>query len=66
MINVHIISEHREFQYKTDFIPQVGESIYCPHFGTFKVEKVTHYVSDDRMEDNELMWIDIYVNKESF
>ena len=65
MIYVH--SEYRAFYYTSDIIPRKNEILYFPHFGNFKVEKIVYRISDDNNKDeNKLMWIDIYVNKENF
>ena len=48
--------------YNTDVIPRQGEFIYLPHFGTYRVLEVTHYISDDSAK-NKCMWVEIEVWK---
>lgn len=48
--------------YNTDVIPRQGEFIYLSHFGMYRVLEVTHYISDDSVE-NKCMWVEIEVWK---
>ena len=43
-------------------IPRIGELIYFPHFGKFRVFEVIHHISDDS-ENNKCMWIELEVWK---
>ena len=63
---IYIISNRRTIHYKSNIIPKINEFIYLPHFGTFEVKKIVYHISDDCEDNNELMWVDIYVNKENF
>ena len=66
-MTIYIHSEDRTFYYTSDIIPRKNEILYFPHFGSFKVKNIIYRISDDNNKDeNKLMWIDIYVNKEDF
>ena len=63
-IFINLITENgtlpRLKSYESTIIPNIGESIYMPHWGTYLIKDVVHYVFDD---SDELGWIDIYVVK---
>lgn len=64
---IYVHSKYRTLCYTSDIIPRKNETLYFPHFGNFKVEKIVHRISDDNNKnENKLMWIDIYVNEEDF
>ena len=52
-------------KYRSDIVPRAGECLYFSHFGTYEVVDVLYYVSDDRVDGDELMWVEVYVSPKS-
>ena len=50
--------------YKSNQIPRIGDILYFPHFGSFKVNNVVYHIADDAgLDGNRLMWIEVFVEE---
>lgn len=47
--------------YESNQIPRVGDILYFPHFGGFRVKSVVYRISDDSGLGNKLMWVELFV-----
>ena len=49
--------------FKSDVIPRIGEFLYLPHFGKYKVFEIIHHITDDNIENNINMWVELEVRR---
>ncbi len=49
-------------RYNSEHIPRVGEILHFPHLGGFRVKDIVYRISDDSYS-NEVMWVEVYVEK---
>jgi len=59
-----VCSDFRNFEYRANVIPKVDESLYFPHFGTYKVKKIIYNISDDS-NNNKIMFVEVIADKVS-
>lgn len=61
-MEIYVHKDHRVItNFRSEYIPRVGEIIHFPHYGGYKVKHVAYRISDTE-EPKELMWVELYVD----
>ena len=52
-------------QFHSGIVPRIGEKVYFPHIGLFKVLRVAYSITDEREDsENEILFAEIYVKED--
>ena len=65
IIAVHNTDDTLFRSYKAAVVPQVGDFLFFPHFGAFKVISVIFHISDDAPSRNDIesvLFIDVIID----
>lgn len=52
------------FRFTSPIVPKVGEVVYGPHRGVYRVKEVWYHISDDQYDySDKLMFVCLYVDE---